>query len=149
MMMKILVIDDSARLRKQIIDLLSELNGIEMISQACCARDAINTLHEMKPDVLILDIQMTGGSGLDVLRKIKQEDALPFVIMLTNHSSPPFRKSCTEAGATYFLDKSTEIRKVKQIIQSLLEGRNATTSKDENLIIACGNKNHDPLTDIE
>jgi|SRR5436190_11545493 DNA-binding NarL/FixJ family response regulator len=113
MTMKILVIDDSSRLRKQIIGLLSELNGIEIIGQAHSAMDAFNAIREMKPDVLTLDIHMAGGSGLDVLRKIKQEDGAPFVIMLTNHSSLPFRKSCMEAGANFFLDKSTEVRKVK------------------------------------
>src|SRR5690349_17942990 len=133
MMMKILVVDDSARARKQIIGLLSELNEIEVIGQACCAQDALNAIRELKPDVLTLDIQMSGGSGLDVLRKIKQVDAAPFVIMLTNHSSFPFRESCIEAGANFFLDKSTELRRLKGIIQSLLEGFQTPASKDETL----------------
>jgi DNA-binding NarL/FixJ family response regulator len=131
--MRILVVDDSARVRKQIIGLLSELNGIEIIGQACCALDAFKAIRELKPDVLTLDLQMIGGSGLDLLRKIKQEDATPFVIMLTNHSSFPYRKSCIEAGANFFLDKSTELRKLKEIIQSLLECFPATASKDETL----------------
>jgi DNA-binding NarL/FixJ family response regulator len=133
MMMKILVVDDSAKLRQQIIGLLSELNGIEIIGQAHSAMDAFNAIRELKPDVLTLDIQMTGGSGLDILRKIKQEGGAPFVIMLTNHCSLPFRKSCMEAGANFFLDKSTEVRKVKQIIQGLLECFHSTISKDETL----------------
>src|SRR5437870_4061149 len=98
MTMKILVVDDSARLRRQLIGLLSKLNGIELIGQARCAQDAFNAIHELNPDVLTLDIQMTGGSGLDVLRKIKQENDAPCVIMLTNHSSPPYRKTCMEVG---------------------------------------------------
>jgi DNA-binding NarL/FixJ family response regulator len=133
MTVKILVVDDSARLRKQIIGLLSKLNGIEIIGQARCVQDAFNAIRELNPDVLTLDLQMTGGSGLDVLRKIKQKTDAPCVIMLTNHSSPPYRKTCLEVGADFFLDKSIELRKVKEVIEGLLERSHSTASKDETL----------------
>src|SRR5205085_2622911 len=118
---KIFVADDSAMLREQIIELLTELTQIEIIGQAQDAMEAFHSIHELKPDVVTLDIQMNGGSGIDVLEKIKREDQAPVIIMLTNSTEPPYRKRCIEVGADFFLDKSTEFGKVKEIIQSLLE----------------------------
>ena len=70
---------------------------------------------------MTLDIRLIGGSGIDVLKKIKQEDRALVVIMLTNSTALPFRRRCMEAGADFFLDKSTEFRKVREIVQGLLE----------------------------
>jgi DNA-binding NarL/FixJ family response regulator len=124
--MKVFVVDNSAILCKQIIELLIELHEIEIVGQAQVALEALCAIRERKPDVVTLDIQMSGGNGIDVLKKIKQENHAPVVIMLTNCTAPPFRRRCTEAGADFFLDKSTEFGKVKEIIQGLLEQFNTT-----------------------
>jgi DNA-binding NarL/FixJ family response regulator len=124
--MKIFVADNSALLRKQIIGLLSELQGIEIVGQAHDALEALRAIRERKPDVVTLDIQMSGGSGIDVLKKIKRDGSSPIVIILTNSTSSPYRKSAMEAGADFFLDKSTEFEEVREIIQSLLERFNST-----------------------
>ena len=119
--MKVFVADNSAILRKQIIDLLSDLPGIEIVGQAQAASEALKAIRELKPDLVTLDIRLTEGSGLDVLKAIQQENHVPVVIMLTNSAALPFRISCAKAGADFFLDKSTEFRRVKEIVQGLLE----------------------------
>jgi DNA-binding NarL/FixJ family response regulator len=119
--MKIFVADDSDRVRKQIIGLLSDLQGVEIIGQAQTVTEAFRAICELKPDVLTLDIQMIGGNGIDLLKRLKQEQHIPVVIMLTNYASAPYRKKCLEAGADFFLDKSTECNQVRELIQSLLE----------------------------
>ena len=119
--MKIYVADDSLMLRQQLIAMLSGLSGIEIVGQAQDAREAAQAIRALKPDVVTLDIRLIGGSGIDVLRKIKQEDRALVVIMLTNSTALPFRRRCMEAGADFFLDKSTEFRKVREIVQGLLE----------------------------
>jgi len=119
--MKIYVADDSLMLRQQLIAMLSGLSGIEIVGQAQDAREAAQAIRALKPDVVTLDIRLIGGSGIDVLKKIKQEDRALVVIMLTNSTALPFRRRCMEAGADFFLDKSTEFRKVREIVQGLLE----------------------------
>jgi DNA-binding NarL/FixJ family response regulator len=119
--MKVFVADDSDRLRKQIVGLLGEVPGVEIVGQAQDPSEAFRAICEFKPDVLTLDIQMIGGSGIDLLKRLKQENPIPVVIMLTNYASAPYRKKCLEAGADFFLDKSTEFCKVREIIQRLLE----------------------------
>ena len=118
--MNVFVADDSHRLRRQIIDLLSGMKGINIIGQAQSAMEAFQAICELKPDVVTLDIRMNSESGIDVLKKIKQMDRAPVVIMLTNRTLLPYQKKCMEAGADFFLDKSAEFSKVREILQSLL-----------------------------
>jgi DNA-binding NarL/FixJ family response regulator len=109
--------------------MLSELAGIEIVGQAQDAPEAVRAIRELKPDIVTLDIQLIGGSGIEVLEKIKQEEHAPVVIMLTNLSSLPYRKRCSVAGADFFLDKSTEFGKVRKIIQVLLKGCNPSAAE--------------------
>lgn len=124
--MKVFVADNSALLRKQIIGVLSELRGVEIVGQSRVAPEVLHAIRVRKPDVVILDIQKSNGSGIDVLRKIKRDGSAPFVIVLTNNTAPPYRKSSIKAGADLFLDKSTDFEEVQGIIQSLLERFDST-----------------------
>jgi DNA-binding NarL/FixJ family response regulator len=99
--------------------LLSQLVGIEIVGEAQYALEAFHAIFELKPDVVILDIHLIGGSGIDVLRRIKRLNAAPIVIMLTNSTTPPYRRKCMRAGADFFLDKSSEFENVRSIIKSL------------------------------
>ena len=117
--MTVLVADDSAVSCEQITVLLSELDGVEVIGRAHDAPGAYQAVRRLSPDVITLDIQLAGGSGIDVLKKIRREGRAPVVIMLTNCASLPYRKRCREAGADFFVDKSTEFGRVREIIRAL------------------------------
>ena len=126
--MRVFVVDDSALLRQQVIGLLSELVGIEIAGQAQYPLEAIHAISVLKPDVVILDIHLIGGSGIDVLQRIKGLDPAPIVIMLTNSPTPPYRRKCMIAGADFFLDKSSEFANVKAIIQNLSDRINRSVA---------------------
>lgn len=119
--MKIFIADDSPRLCEQMVSLLAKMKGIEVVGQAHDTVEAFDAIRVLNPDVLILDIRMNGGGGINLLEKVKQEMTPTVVIMLTNSVIAPYRKRCLEAGADFFLDKSTELRQALEIIQSLLE----------------------------
>lgn len=119
--MRVLVAEDSALLRSQIIRTFSDLNGIEIVGERQEAMEACRVISELKPDVVILDILMRGGNGIDVLKKLRRENCFPVVIILTNSSAPPYRRESTQAGAEFFLDKSTEFGKMREIIRRLTE----------------------------
>lgn len=119
--MKVLVAEDSSLLRTQIIGTFSDLDGIEIAGETHEALAACRAIGELKPDVLILDILMRGGNGIEVLKQLKREGGFTVVIVLTDSTSPPYRKRSTDAGAEFFLDKSTEFGKVREIIQGLIE----------------------------
>jgi DNA-binding NarL/FixJ family response regulator len=106
--MKILIVDDSAVVRERLVGMLSEIEGVEIAGEAENPQEAIEAIRRLKPDAVVLDIQMPGGNGIDVLEQIKKDSPAPMVIMLTNFPYPQYRKKCMEIGADFFFDKSTE-----------------------------------------
>lgn len=119
--MTVFIADDSDPVRERLIAVLSEIEGAEVIGEARNYDEAVEGIRSLKPHVVILDIQMPGGSGIDVLKEIKQDGHPPMVLMLTNHVSPPYRKKCMEWGADFFLDKSREFESLACIFSSLVK----------------------------
>ena len=120
--MTVFIADDSSEIRKRITAMLSDLENIEMIGEAENVQDAINSIHEFNPDVVILDIRMPGGSGIDVLKKIEKRKGAPIVIILTNYPHSQYRKKCMDAGADFFFDKSEEFEKIVEVVSGISEG---------------------------
>jgi len=117
--MKLFIVDDSAVLRQHLIDVLSGFEKIEIIGEAQDTIQAINSIQSLQPDVVILDIRMPGGGGIDVLKKIKKNESSPIIIMFTNYPYPQYRKKCVDAGADFFFDKSTESEKMIKLLEQL------------------------------
>jgi DNA-binding NarL/FixJ family response regulator len=126
--MMIFIADDSDPVRERLIALLSEIDGAEVIGEARNYDEAVEGVRSLKPHVVILDIQMPGGSGIDVLKEIKQGSPPPLVLMLTNHASPQYRKKCLEWGADFFLDKSRDLECLLTISKSLIRRRMARSA---------------------
>ena len=116
----IFIVDDSKALRDRLVSMLSELEGIEVVGQAGNAAEAISDIRRLRPRVVVLDIQMPGGSGIEVLRTIKREAPPTVVVMLTNHTLAQYREKCMELGADYFLDKTRDLDKLTEIFQDLV-----------------------------
>lgn len=117
----IFIVDDSKAVREHLAKMLSEINGARIAGQARNFDEAIDGIRKFKPGLVILDIQMPGGTGIEVLRIIKQYDHPMIVLVLTNHSNPQYRKKCLALGADYFLDKNKDIGRVKQILEDFVE----------------------------
>jgi DNA-binding NarL/FixJ family response regulator len=119
--MTVFIADDSDPVRERLIAMLSEIDGAEVIGEARNYDEAVESIRSLKPHVVILDIQMPGGSGIDVLKNIKQDGRPPVVLMLTNHTSPQHREKCMEWGADFFLDKSREFESLTSIFINLVK----------------------------
>ena len=116
----IFIVDDSQALRDRLVSMLSEVEGIEVVGQAGNAAEAISGIRRLRPRAVVLDIQMPGGSGIEVLRTIKREAPPTIVVMLTNHTLAQYREKCMELGADYFLDKTRDLDKLTEIFQDLV-----------------------------
>ncbi|MCB0173977.1 MAG: response regulator transcription factor, partial [Anaerolineae bacterium] len=89
------------------------------VGQAETVAEAVTAIQKLHPDVVILDIRMPGGSGIDVLKRVKQGEVTPMVIILTNYPYPGYRQKCLQAGADFFLDKSTEFDQIPKLFEQL------------------------------
>ena len=129
--MKVFLVDDSMVIRQRLKRLLAELEEVQVIGEAGQVQQATDAILEQKPDVVLLDIHLFNGNGIDVLRRLKKEKPAPAVIILTNYPYPQYRQECIEAGADFFFVKSTEFDQVvpalKQLIQQTRDQRMSNT----------------------
>jgi len=119
--MKVFIADDSPILCERLKTMLSDFPEVEISGQAKDTPEAIKFIKELKPDVVILDIRMPGGSGIEVLQSIKKDRPDIKVIVFTNYPYPQYRKKCMELGADFFFAKATESEEVPKVIEQLLK----------------------------
>jgi len=118
--MRVFIADDSGAVVERLGDLLEEVPGAQLVGKASDVPEAILRIKKIKPDVLILDLQMPGGTGLDVLRAVRKEHPYLFVLICTNYPYSQYRQECVSAGANIFLDKSSEFEKIPAILRKLI-----------------------------
>jgi DNA-binding NarL/FixJ family response regulator len=117
--LKVFVADDSIVLRERLLEMLREMPGVEVLGCAGDGLHAIDSIRELKPDLVVLDIQMPRGTGLDVLKNVKHGGQGPTVVVFTNFPYPQYRKRALEFGANYFFDKTTEFEKLRELFGEL------------------------------
>jgi DNA-binding NarL/FixJ family response regulator len=118
--MRVLIADDSAVIVERLADLIKDVPGVELAGQAGDVPEAIHCIQRLKPDAVILDLQMPGGSGLDVLRAVRPDQPGLYVLICTNYPYHQYREECLAAGANYFLDKSGEFERIPRILSELI-----------------------------
>lgn len=118
-MLRVFIADDSSLVRERLATLISGLGDVELVGQAGEAREALEAIQHLRPDVVILDIRMPGGNGIRVLESIRESSLAPVVIMLTAFPYPQYRRKCLAAGAEYFFDKATEFDQITKVLQRL------------------------------
>jgi DNA-binding NarL/FixJ family response regulator len=114
-----LIVDDSAVIRRRLVSLLSEIEGVQLVGEAGDAIKGADLIRGLNPDVVILDIRMPDRSGIGLLESIQDRVDMPVIIVLTNYPYAAYRKRCMELGASHFFDKSTEFDELEQVVREL------------------------------
>jgi two-component system, NarL family, response regulator DevR len=102
-------VEDSGELRRRISRELAQVTGIDVVGFSDRADDAIAQIRRMEPDLVVLDLQLAFGSGIEILRELSPSNERPTFIVLTNHADARIRELSLRAGARYFFDKSTQL----------------------------------------
>jgi DNA-binding NarL/FixJ family response regulator len=101
--------------------MLAEIEGTEAVGVAATAQGAIEGILAAQPDVVVLDLRLAEGSGLDVLRALRAAgpagEAIA-VYMLSNFAETPYRRLAERLGAQGFFDKSTEFERVRDVLSA-------------------------------
>src|SRR5467141_1751060 len=116
---KLLLVDDSRPVRQRLASLIAELPGVEVVGQAGRVGEAIRKIDRLRPQIVVLDISLPDGTGLEVLRAIRKQRPFPRVIMLTNFTEAAYRDKCLQLGAEYFFDKSAQFDQAVEVIRAL------------------------------
>ena len=101
---RILIADDHEVVRIGLAALLDAQAGFEVVAQAASGEEATRLARRHRPDVVVMDIRMPNGSGIDACRAITRDDGTP-VIMLTSHADSEALFEAIEAGASGYVLK--------------------------------------------
>ena len=113
------IVDDSAPIRFRINEMLGRLPAVRVVGESGTVPQAVVDILSLRPDSVLLDLDLNGTSGMQVLQAIhRQAPEIAFVV-LTNHAEPQYRRACTLAGASYFLDKTSEFHRVPAVIAEI------------------------------
>jgi DNA-binding NarL/FixJ family response regulator len=115
--MSILIVDDNMAFVERMIGLLDDVSNVGFINVASDYEEASRMVEEEMPSLVLLDINLPGKNGIQILRHIRKAGSDCKVIMITNHADEFYRQQCRDLGADYFLDKSNDFAKVPSIIR--------------------------------
>jgi len=121
--MHVFIVDDAPAIRVRLHEMLDRIAGVLVVGEASSAREAISGILRLHPDSVLLDLNLYGRTGIDVLKAVHAEAPDIAFVVLTNHAEPQYRRACTEAGARYFLDKSREFTRVPEVIAEIASAR--------------------------
>jgi DNA-binding NarL/FixJ family response regulator len=120
---QIFIVDDSTSIRLRLNELLRRMSDVSVVGEAATLGAAVDGILRLHPDSVLLDLNLMGKSGMDVLRTVHPQAPDIVFVVLTNHSEPQYRRACARAGARYFLDKSTEFERVREVIAEIAATR--------------------------
>jgi DNA-binding NarL/FixJ family response regulator len=115
--MNIVVVEDSVIIQMQLVTMLSAIKGVRIAGLAGTENDAVNLIKSAKPDLILMDISLERGTGLNVLRTIRNSGNTSKVLMLTNHTESRFRQLSLTLGANGYFDKTKELDQVLVLIK--------------------------------
>jgi DNA-binding NarL/FixJ family response regulator len=118
--LRIVIADDSAIMREYIRQSLSQVPGLVAVGEAVDGAQAFWLYHQMEPDVLVLDLNMPGTNGLEVLKAVRKTDTETVIIIFSADPALALRDACLTAGANFYLDKA-ELPSLIDICRQLQE----------------------------
>jgi DNA-binding NarL/FixJ family response regulator len=125
--LKVFIADDSAPVAEMLTELLTSAGRVEVIGVGETEAAAIDSIRTLKPDVVVLDLQLKTGSGTNVIKAIRaiRELAGVRLVVTSNHDSPQLRAGCLQLGANDYYDKVKELGELTQRIRQLAEEKAA------------------------
>jgi DNA-binding NarL/FixJ family response regulator len=119
--MKILIVDDHAVLREGVRRLLQTIPGA-VICEAATTHEALARLRQEQPHVIVLDINLGGSSGLELLTRLKNEQKNARVVMFTMYSEANYVARALRAGALGYVSKSAPASELVAAVKRVAEG---------------------------
>jgi len=120
---RVLICDDHEVVREGLRTLLSRRQDMSVVGEAGTMQEAIETAAKAKPDVVIMDVRLPDGSGVEACRAIREARPETHVIMLTSYADDEALFASIVAGASGYLLKQTRGQAVVDAIQAVAQGR--------------------------
>ncbi|KQT10837.1 response regulator [Ramlibacter sp. Leaf400] len=115
--LRVFLAEDSLPIRERIAGLLAEQH-MSVVGGAATPCDCIDGILREHPDVVVLDMQLEGGSGLEVLRAVRRVDPAIAFVVFSNHAQPPYVRRYLADGASSVLDKTLDFQRLPEAVEA-------------------------------
>jgi DNA-binding NarL/FixJ family response regulator len=119
--MKILLVDDHVIVRTGLRNLLTSAMETQIL-EAATGRDAILMLRQSRPDLVLLDLNLPGVGGLELLRKMLQEDKTVRILVLSMHTESLYAARAMDLGARGYVSKNASAEELLTAVKRIAEG---------------------------
>lgn len=152
-MIRVFLTDDHAIVREGLKRVLSDAPGIEVIGEASNGHEALDRLRSVKPDVMVLDLNMPGRGGLETLREIRDQYPKVRVLVLSMHPEDQFALRVLREGARGYLNKGSAAEDLAPAVLKIAAGGTwVSPALTERMVEVIGGKNeeqHEKLSSRE
>lgn len=146
-MITVLVVDDHPVVRDGLIGMLGAEAGITVVGEAGGGYEAVTKIADTAPDVVLMDLRMPQGSGVDAIRAVRATGSATRILVLTTYDTDRDIRSALEAGADGYLLKDTRRADLVRAVEDLADGRPVLTAAA--LAALTGRAAESSLTDRE
>ncbi|MEO7743137.1 MAG: response regulator [Usitatibacter sp.] len=125
--LKVFIADDSQPVADMLTELISVPGRIEVIGIGATEEATMASIRSLKPDVVVLDLQLKTGLGTNVIRAVRANEELARTLLMvtSNHTGPQLKAGCLELGADGFFDKVKELGALAAALAALAEAKQA------------------------
>lgn len=147
MTIRVLIVDDHAVVRQGLRLLLEAQTTITVVGEAPDGRMGVQLAHEMKPDVILMDLLMPGMSGIEAIRQINAGKLPSRVLVLTSSLEDQLVKQALQAGAHGYILKASRAADLVQAIERVGQGLSALDPAAAQVVMQ-HTREHDPLVTL-
>jgi two-component system response regulator DevR len=120
---RVLVLDDHEVVRRGICDILDRAAGVQVVAEAANVAQAIRRVDAVRPDVLLSDLRLPDGTGLDVIAHVRTHHPDTRVVVLTSYDDDEAKAAALAAGADAFVAKTAGSADVLRAVMDAASGR--------------------------
>ena len=134
-MIKVILCDDHAVVRRGIRDTISEATDIQVVGEAGSYPELREAMRKTECDVLVLDLNMPGRGGLEVLAALKEEGSTVKTLVVSMYPEDQYAIRCLRAGARGYLNKAGEPAELVAAIRTVMQGRKYVTAEVAQMLV--------------
>lgn len=127
--LKVVIADDHSVVRQGIRGVLEAIEGLEVVGEAGDGDEALEMVAELKPDVVVLDVNMPGKTGLEVTTELRQQGHPARVLILSMHDDPEYVLQAVRSGADGYVLKDAAPAELRDAVEAVHEGREYFTAR--------------------
>jgi len=133
---RVFIVDDHTMFREGLRQLIEHESGLTVCGDAADADEALPAIRRTKPDVVLVDISLSGASGIDLIKNLRAEDDDLPILVVSMHDESLYAERALRAGAMGYVMKHEPAKTVKAAIQKVLGGEIYLSEKMASSVIS-------------